>query len=233
MKIHSFPHNPTTSLSIALLIILLWTGSLVFMLSLELTDASLWFWLPLFILIQTHLFTGLFITAHDAMHHLITPSLRLNHAIGWICSLLFMFNRYDQLYPKHHDHHRYPATDRDPDFATGGFFRWYGSFVRQYVTVFQILAVAVLFNLLALWIPQTNLILFWVIPSVLSTIQLFYFGTYLPHRGTHPADNPHKARSFTGGPAAAFFTCYFFGYHYEHHDRPYLAWWRLATARIR
>jgi beta-carotene ketolase (CrtW type) len=29
----------------------------------------------------------------------------------------------------------------------------------------------------------------------------------------------------------AFISCYFFGYHYEHHDQPYLPWWKLAAAK--
>jgi beta-carotene/zeaxanthin 4-ketolase len=31
----------------------------------------------------------------------------------------------------------------------------------------------------------------------------------------------------------AFFTCYFFGYHHEHHAFPYLPWWKLAEAKER
>jgi beta-carotene ketolase (CrtW type) len=84
---------------------------------------------------------------------------------------------------------------------------------------------AILFNVLKLWLPQSNLLLFWVAPSLLSTFQLFYFGTYLPHKGEH--DNRHQSRSQKKNHVAAFFSCYFFGYHYEHHDSPGTPWWRL------
>lgn len=89
---------------------------------------------------------------------------------------------------------------------------------------------AVLFNILKMWIPQANLLLFWVVPSLLSTLQLFYFGTYQPHKGEH--DNKYFARSQAKNHVLAFFSCYFFGYHYEHHDSPATPWWMLWKNRI-
>jgi beta-carotene ketolase (CrtW type) len=81
------------------------------------------------------------------------------------------------------------------------------------------------FNVLQIWVDQTNLLLFWVLPSLLSTLQLFYFGTWLPHRGEH--DNPHHSRTLKKNHLLAFLTCYFFGYHFEHHQAPGMPWWRL------
>jgi len=90
---------------------------------------------------------------------------------------------------------------------------------------------AATYNVLKIWFPQANVIAFWMVPAVLATLQLFFFGTYLPHRGEHAADNQHKSRSQLRHHVWAFVSCYFFGYHYEHHDQPYLPWWRLWRAK--
>lgn len=184
-------------------------------------------WLYLFILIQTHLYTGLFITAHDAMHGVVSRNKKLNKVIGTFAAGLFAFNFYHRLFPKHHEHHKYVATDKDPDYHGGNFFGWYYSFLKQYISWQQILLMAITFNILKLLFPVENVILFWIIPSILATFQLFYFGTYLPHRGEHYANNRHKSRTQSKNHVWAFLTCYFFGYHYEHHDKPYLPWWQL------
>jgi beta-carotene/zeaxanthin 4-ketolase len=209
---------------IAGLIILLWTVMLYFLLRIEINFSQPWIYLA--ILVQTHLYTGLFITAHDAMHGIVSSNKKLNTAIGWIAALLFSYNFYGRLFPKHHEHHRHVATDDDPDYhSSGNFFRWYFSFLTTYVTIWQILLMAVTYNVLKLWFPYENLILFWIIPAFLSTLQLFYFGTYLPHRGEH--DNKHRSVSQRKNHVWAFLSCYFFGYHYEHHDSPGTPWWRL------
>ena len=101
----------------------------------------------------------------------------------------------------------------------------------QYVTWQQVLAMAITYNILKLWIPMWNLILFWELPAILSTLQLFIFGTYLPHRGEHTPGNKTQSRSQARNHVWAFISCYFFGYHYEHHDQPYLPWWKLAAAK--
>jgi beta-carotene/zeaxanthin 4-ketolase len=46
----------------------------------------------LLILAHTHLFTGLFITAHDAMHGTVSSNKKLNEGIGWLASALFAYN---------------------------------------------------------------------------------------------------------------------------------------------
>jgi beta-carotene ketolase (CrtW type) len=87
---------------------------------------------------------------------------------------------------------------------------------------------AVLFNVLEIWFPASKLIWFWVIPAVLSTIQLFYFGTYLPHRRPHSDEmQPHNARTLKRNHFLAMISCYFFGYHFEHHESPGIPWWKL------
>lgn len=217
-----------TGIFIAFLLISLWAGSLTMLFLMDVSYSNPLTWLG--ILLQTHLFTGMFITAHDAMHGSVFPqNLKVNHFIGKICSLLFMFNSYKTLKPKHYLHHRFAGTEKDPDFHKGnpGFWRWYLDFLKEYISVKQFIFVAIIFNLLLLIVPQTNLLLFWVIPSILSTLQLFYFGTYMPHMGEHAPDNRHKAHSQSKNHFVAFLTCYFFGYHYEHHDAPATPWWQL------
>ncbi|MFK7970907.1 MAG: fatty acid desaturase [Bacteroidia bacterium] len=216
-----------TGVLLGCVVILLWTIVLGLNFWFPVVWESPLTWLRLWL--QVHLFTGLFITAHDAMHGTVAPGrTKLNHRIGSIAAFLFIFNQYKKLLPKHHEHHRYVATKDDPDFHNGhpAFLRWFFDFVKEYLTIWQVLAAAVFFNLLMwLGIPEANLILYWVVASVLSMLQLFYFGTYLPHRGEH--DNKHHARSQKPNHVWAFLSCYFFGYHYEHHDRPGVPWWRL------
>ncbi|WPZ11295.1 fatty acid desaturase [Roseivirga spongicola] len=214
-----------TGVYVALTIIILWFATLAFALQWQLEfDSPVTY---LLILLLTHLYTGLFITAHDAMHGTVAKNLKLNHGIGHFTSLLFSFNFYRRLFPKHHEHHRYVATDKDPDYHGGNFFAWYLSFLKQYLNIWQILLMAISFNILKLFLPTENLIVFWMLPAVLSTLQLFYFGTYLPHRGEHKQDNIHKSNSQKLNHAWAFLSCYFFGYHYEHHASPGTPWWQL------
>lgn len=214
-----------TGVYVALTIMLLWFGVMFFALQWELKPTSPLTYL--LILLLTHLYTGLFITAHDAMHGTVSKNLKVNHAIGHISSLLFSFNFYRRLFPKHHEHHRYVATDKDPDYHGGNFFAWYFSFLKQYINIWQILLMAIAFNLLKLFLEAENLIVFWMLPAVLSTFQLFYFGTYLPHRGEHSEENIHKSGSQKLNHLWAFMSCYFFGYHYEHHASPGTPWWKL------
>lgn len=205
-------------------IILIWSASLIFLFQVKLSWSNPLTYLG--ILAQMHLYTGLFITAHDAMHGIVSSNKRWNKITGLIAALLFSYNFYWKLYPKHHEHHRYVATDKDPDYhPSGKFFIWYLSFIKQYVTIWQILLMAVTFNMLKHFIPAENLIVFWMAPAILSTLQLFFFGTYLPHMGE--SDNKHHSTSQSKNHLWAFISCYFFGYHYEHHDSPGTPWWRL------
>ncbi|MBO3271683.1 fatty acid desaturase [Hymenobacter defluvii] len=214
---------------IALLIMTLWAGLLTYLLAYYQPD---WRtpWPYLLALVQMHLYTGLFITAHDAMHGVVSPNPRLNNAIGTVAALLFAYNWFPGMLPKHHQHHRHVATPDDPDYHDGehpNFLFWFVRFAWNYVTWWQVVLMAATYNMLKIWFPQENVIAFWMIPAVLATLQLFFFGTYLPHRGEHAPDNPHKSRTQLRHHAWAFVSCYFFGYHYEHHDQPYLPWWRL------
>jgi beta-carotene ketolase (CrtW type) len=217
----------------ALLIIGAWSGLLIFLLASYQPD---WRtpWPYLLALLQTHLYTGLFITAHDAMHGVVSQNKRLNDGLGHLTALLFAFNWFPRMLPKHHAHHRHVATPDDPDFHDGrhpGFLFWFARFAWNYVTWWQIVLMALTYNLLKMVFSMGNIIAFWMVPAILATLQLFYFGTYLPHRGEHALDNPHKSGSQLRQHVWAFVSCYFFGYHYEHHDQPYLPWWRLWQAK--
>lgn len=217
-------HIDPTGVVVAILIIACWSTSMVFLLQWNINWSNPLTYL--FILIQMHLYTGLFITAHDAMHGLVSSNKIVNNVIGVFAALLFSYNFYWKLFPKHHEHHRFVATDQDPDYHhSDNFFVWYFSFIKQYLSVWQILLMAITFNILKLFLPVDNLIIFWMLPAVLSTFQLFYFGTYLPHRGE--SDNKHHSNTQSKNHLWAFISCYFFGYHYEHHDSPGTPWWRL------
>lgn len=219
--------SPTyTGLLVALLVLGCWAASIILLMQWQVDFSNPI--LYLFMLLQMHLYTGLFITAHDAMHGSIAPKPWINKAIGFISTFLYASFWYPKLYNKHHLHHSHVHTHDDPDYHDGNFFRWYVQFIRNYLSIWQIVIMAIVFNILKLWLPQANLLLFWVVPSLLSTLQLFYFGTYLPHKGEH--DNKHQSRSLPRNHFVAFFTCYFFGYHYEHHESPWLPWWKLWKA---
>lgn len=222
---------------IALSIIVSWATTLILLLRLDLARFPLAGVLPV-LLLQTFLYTGLFITAHDAMHGSVAPRhKRLNNFIGMLCVLLYALFSFKRLRSEHRKHHAQPASGDDPDFHDGnhpGFWAWYLHFMFTYVTWQQVLGMAIVFNVLAhvVKIPPLNLALFWVMPALLSTLQLFYFGTYLPHR--EPAggySNRHRARSNDFSVLASFLSCYHFGYHWEHHEYPYTPWWKLPAVR--
>ncbi|MBC8053961.1 MAG: fatty acid desaturase [Sphingobacteriaceae bacterium] len=212
-----------TGVIIAALVITLWGLVLYFLLiwNFSWTNPLTY----LMILVQMHLYTGLFITAHDAMHGTVSSSKRMNVYVGQLCTALYAAFSFHKLYEKHHQHHRHVHSENDPDYHEGSFLSWYFKFMKDYLSIWQILIMALAFNVLKLWFTELNLLMFWVFPSLLSTIQLFYFGTWLPHHGNH--DNPHHSRTQSKNHIRAFLSCYFFGYHYEHHDSPGLPWWLL------
>lgn len=71
-----------SGLLVALCIISLWAASLSVLLHLKVAELPGWLILPL-VLWQMFLYTGLFITAHDAMHGLVYPqNPKLIHWIG-------------------------------------------------------------------------------------------------------------------------------------------------------
>ena len=218
---------------IALLVIISWASHLAYMLLLQPVNLlDVWFWVHM--LIQTWLFTGLFIAAHDSMHGTISANRKLNNVIGFSATLLFAGMWYPMLIKKHKMHHVNPGTTLDPDYYTGkqNFFIWWFSFMKSYVTIWQILIMAGLFNLGLLFFSEIQLIVLWIIPSILATFQLFYFGTYLPHRLPHTTEmGIYKSRTLKKNHLWAMLSCYFFGYHYEHHASPQTPWWKLYQTK--
>lgn len=220
---------------IALTIISLWIIHLIFLLTQPLP--AVYIIIP-FMFIQSFLYTGLFITAHDAMHGQVLPKNRkINDLIGTIAVRLYAFFSYKNLLSKHWEHHKQPATQDDPDFHDArhrGFFHWYLHFMANYLSWQQIIGMAIVFNVMRylLHIPTMNLILFWIIPAFVSTFQLFYFGTFLPHRELDEGyKDHHRARSNNYSVFWSFLSCYHFGYHWEHHEYPYIPWWQLPAIR--
>lgn len=215
---------------IGLTVYALWAAALAFALGRPVGAADLWLVLPL-----TFLYTGLFITAHDAMHGVAGPTPVINRGLGALCAASYALFSFTRLQRAHARHHARPAGPEDPDWHDGrrpGFWRWYAHFMASYVTWPQLLGMGVAFQALhfGLGVGIAQLFVFWMAPNLLSTLQLFAFGTYLPHReppGGH--DNAHRARS-NGWPAwASFLSCYHFGRHLEHHAHPAVPWWRLAN----
>jgi len=221
---------------IACSIICIWVISLSLLISLDGAKMNAVL-LGIAILWQTFLYTGLFITAHDAMHGVVYPkNMQINNFIGKISLLLYGLLSYKDLLKKHWLHHRYPGSDLDPDYHNvypQNLFLWYFHFMKSYWQWTQFFGVILIFQVLINFFKMSayNLTCFWIIPSILSSLQLFYFGTFLPHRrledGYH---NRHCARSIGFSVFWSFITCYHFGYHEEHHEYPHLPWWKLPEA---
>lgn len=230
--------NSIKGLVIALTVIGAWATSLVFLLTSNLSELHPVL-IPLAILWQALLYTGLFITAHDAMHGAVFPAhIKMNDAIGAFVVLIYALFDYRNLFTKHWYHHKDPASQKDPDFHDGihkNFLQWYYHFIRNYINWKQPVGMAIIFNVLLhlFHIPVPNLLLFWVTPAILSTLQLFYFGTFLPHREPEEGykDN-HRAKSIRLPVLLSLLTCYHFGgFHWEHHEFPNVAWWQLPGTR--
>ncbi len=178
---------------------------------------------------------GLFITAHDAMHGTVRPGHpRWNAAVGAVALMLFAGFSWRRLIVKHMAHHRFPGTADDPDFGDGGPLRWYSAFVQEYFgwREFFLLGSSVILYAVVLG-PRWPYVAFWSVPSILASVQLFWFGTYLTHRpGVVPFTDRHNARSVRMNDALSLLTCFHFGgYHHEHHLHPSVPWWRLPASR--
>jgi len=191
-------------------------------------------------LIQTWLSAGMFIVMHDCIHGSFAPGHpRLNRMVGRLCAGLYACFGYRTLEVNHHRHHRHAGTADDPDFDARdprAFARWYFHFFAGYYSHGQILRItAVALAYMALGARLENIVLFWAVPALLSSVQLFLFGTWLPHRhGGAPFADGHNARSTRVGWLGSLISCFHFGgFHHEHHLHPGLPWWALPQARKR
>lgn len=188
--------------------------------------------------VQCWLSVGVFIVCHDAMHGTLAPGQkRLNSAIGTVLLFLYAGFAWRKLRDAHFEHHRLAGLEGDPDFDEDhptSFWQWYATFFRRYFSWQSLLFVHTIVGIY--WfvfdIPFMQIFVLYGAPALLSSLQLFYFGTFRPHRheaGAFPDD--HNARSDQFGTLASLATCFHFGYHLEHHRRPDVPWWALPRAK--
>ncbi len=232
------PHDAHISQGIGLLIVLAWL--VVHVGSIFGPPVATWSPLALagVLLVQAWLSTGLFIIAHDCMHGAFAPGQRArNRTAGRAALMLYAGLDYDRMAPAHFAHHRHVGTQDDPDFHAGSPYRpgrWFLRFFGNYYTHMQLVRITVVACIyLALGASLINFAVFWAVPALLALAQLFFFGTYLPHRhgGSNFVDQ-HRARSVGAGGVVSFITCFHFGgYHHEHHLFPQTPWWRLPYVR--
>ncbi len=187
--------------------------------------------------VQTWLSTGLFIIAHDAMHGALVPGRpRRNRAIGRAALMMYAGLDYDRMTPAHHRHHRHTGTADDPDFSVASPRRpgpWFVQFFKNYYTHVQLVRITIVALVyMALGAQLIDFAIYWAVPALLALVQLFIFGTYLPHRhSTIPFSDHHRARSGAGGIVSLLSCFHFGGYHHEHHLHPGTPWWRLPSLR--
>jgi beta-carotene/zeaxanthin 4-ketolase len=222
---------------VALSLIGIWVTSTVVLFTIDLTNLPVWIKILGFTW-QMFLYVGLFVTAHDGMHGSIAPrNPQLNDAIGSFVLFVYAMFPFGKMRQMHQIHHDLPARVGDPDYHNGeqpNFFAWYFNFMHNYWSWLRLGSLILTFHLIhqILRVPELNLALFWVFPSVMSSFQLFLFGTFLPHR--EPIGGYINDCRATSTPFSEFWSlisCYHFGYHEEHHDLPHLSWWQLPAAR--
>ena len=226
-------------------LILGWGLSLALSLGTKTAEAPLWLLVGL-VLLRMQLQTGLFIVAHDAMHGLLLPARhRWNNAIGAVSLFLYASLPFAACRRQHQRHHSQPATAQDPDFPDdlqSGFFAWYRQFLARYLSPWQMTLLLASWGLclvLTMTVAGVSVVaaagrvlLFLPVPLLLSSLQLFVFGTFLPHRlQRHPQQRAHPI-SLNLPPWLSLLACFHFGYHREHHDNPGLSWFELPAVRV-
>ncbi|WP_409433981.1 fatty acid desaturase [Litorimonas sp. RW-G-Af-16] len=199
-------------------------------------SAQLWQTIGL-IALQCWLYTGLFIIAHDTMHGSLVPNnAKANAFIGTAIMFVYAGFNWRAMRDAHHAHHDYSGTEDDPDFNAANpnaFWPWYFKFFLTYFGWRQVL---VLFGFTVTYIllgaSYINTIIMWAVPAILSSVQLFYFGTYLTHRHKGEFIDQHNARTNNFPRWLSLLTCFHFGYHHEHHLYPHEPWWRLPARKF-
>lgn len=224
----------------ALTITLAWWLQLFVLLGLDLRHQS-WLLMAMAVAMRTLLQTGLFIVGHDGMHRLLLPtSRRWNHRLAAAALCLYAWLPYRRCLRHHHRHHLAPATHGDPDVHPDpavGPLAWYGRFMAAYLGPGNLALLAAGWGLLGClstaFTPTAwlNVLVFCVVPLLASSIQLFVFGTYLPHRRQRLRPTGCSAESLELPEWLSLLACYHFGYHREHHDNPALAWFQLPRQR--
>jgi beta-carotene/zeaxanthin 4-ketolase len=199
-----------------------------------------WRTLPVALLVaavQCWLSVGMFIVAHDAMHGSLAPGRpRLNALVGAAVLFLYAGFGWRRMRDAHFAHHRAPGSADDPDFDEhhpDRFWPWYAGFLRRYFGWRSGVYVSTVVSIywLVLDVPMVKIVLLYGVPAIASSLQLFYFGTYRPHRHADAFADRHRARSEGWGSMLSLLTCFHFGYHHEHHLSPHVPWWGLPARR--
>lgn len=192
---------------------------------------------PAIVLALCWLYVALFIVSHDCMHGTVAPSWPwINPWIGRLCLLLYAGFSFSKMRTAHQLHHQHAGSRDDPDFdhhEPHSFWPWYLKFFAEYYGAQEFFLMFVATGCyMATGAPYQNLLLFWGLPSLISSLQLFIFGTYLPHApGKQAFADRHRARSNDYPWIVSLLTCLHFGYHHEHHSTPGVPWWRLPKLR--
>ncbi len=190
--------------------------------------------------VMTFLYTSMFIVGHDSMHGSICPTFpTLNDMFGKTAMTLYACFDYDEMRKKHMLHHAHTGIpNEDPDFhkrqnnESHLFVKWYFDFMTQYMNLKQ-LAFLMLTVYLLQWCgaSQADLLLFMGVPGMLSGMQLFYFGTYLPHCPPFHTEKEKAYRTMSSclhkNRLMSYIQCLHFDCHIEHHENPNVPWWKL------
>ncbi|CAF0997344.1 unnamed protein product [Adineta ricciae] len=222
--------------SIIVLFVLVWYHALF---QIDLRKAT-WFDIVGTFCCLEFLYTGLFITSHDAMHGTVSTRYhRLNNVIGYICFSAYAWFDFRFMHEQHWRHHKNTGVpNEDPDFHNGrsiGFFSWYLNFMLKYMSVRQIIKLIIWVEILksVLSVPIENMVVYMLLCGLCSSVRLFYFGTYVPHKptvinGKFEQTMPwEKSKSANVNRWISFLCCYHFDYHWEHHRWPAVPWWEL------
>jgi len=189
--------------------------------------------------VQIWLSVGVFIVCHDAMHGSLAPGHPwLNTAIGAPLLMLYAGFNWKRMRDAHFTHHKLSGRKGDPDFDEEhptSFFAWYWTFFKRYFGLQSLLFVHTVVGiyLFVFNIDFMQIFVLYGAPALLSSLQLFYFGTWRPHHQSpdKPFADRHNARTNDFPVLASLLTCFHFGYHLEHHRQPEVPWWALPGAK--
>jgi beta-carotene ketolase (CrtW type) len=230
------PRQAQIGLGLTMAIVAAWLSIHVLAVFFLRIDAASWPLVPVVMLVQCWLSVGMFIAAHDAMHGSLAPGYpRINATVGGFVLALYAGFGWRRMRDAHMAHHRHSGTADDPDFDADhprAFLAWYATFLRRYFGWRSALYVSTVVTVYAVILRAApgNILLFYGVPAIGSSFQLFYFGTYRPHRHEQAAfADGHRARTSHYGVLISLLTCFHFGYHHEHHLSPHVPWWRLPA----
>ncbi len=217
------------------LIVVAWVFVHVFSVFFHYLSAPIWQTVAL-IALQCWLYTGMFIVAHDTMHGSFLPNHeRLNNAIGSAIMFVYAGFNWRSMRSAHHAHHDNSGTANDPDFNKQNPYAFWPWYFKFFTTYFRWRQIIVLVGFTALYLllgaSYLNTIVMWAIPAIMSSVQLFYFGTYLTHRHLDAFPDHHNARTINFNRFLSLISCFHFGYHHEHHLFPHEPWWRLPYCK--